>query len=89
LIISSNASTNATKSSCFAWSTSSNDIIWKSAGIMSSPVEDSYPSHAEAFGIFAALDSSYNILHTFQLNSPLLSYESDLDNQGTIQWIEK
>jgi len=90
LIISSDASTNAAKSSCFAWSISLGTILWKGAGIMSSPVEDSYPGHAKAFSIFSALQFLLHYITYFPLVFPLCSpIKVICDNQGTIQRIEK
>ncbi len=81
---------NATKSSCFAWSIFSGAILWKGMGIMSSPVEDSYPGHAEAFGIFSALWFLLHYISWFPLEFPLCSpIKVICDNQGTIQWIKK
>ncbi len=90
LTISSDASTNAAKSSCFAWSISSGTILWKGARIMSSPVEDSYPGHAEAFGLFSALLFLLHYITYFPLVFPLHSpIKVICNNQGTIQRIEK
>jgi len=90
LIISSDATTNAAKSSCFAWSISLGAILWKGTGIMSSPVEDSYPSCAEAFCIFSGFWFLLNYITYFPLEFPLCSpIKVICDNQGTIQWIEK
>jgi len=78
LIISSDATTNAAKCSCFAWSISSSITLWKGAGIMSSPVEDSYAGRAEAFGIFSALRFLLRYLTYFPVVFPcaLLSESS-------------
>jgi len=73
LIISSDATTNAAKCSCFAWSISSSITLWKGAGIMSSPVEDSYAGRAEAFGIFSALQFLLRYLTYFPVVFPLCS----------------
>jgi len=58
--------------------------------IMSSPVEDSYPGHAEASGIFSALQFLLCYILHFPLEFPLHSQIKVIcDGQGTIQWIKK
>jgi len=57
---------------------------------MSSPVEDSYPGHAEASGIFSALQFLLCYILHFPLEFPLRSQIKVIcDDQGTIQWIKK
>ncbi len=90
LIISSDATTNAAKSTCFAWSISSESILWKGAGVACGPVDDVYSGHAEAFGIYSAL---YFLLHyicnfpvVFPNHSPI---KVICDNWGVLQRIEQ
>jgi len=86
LIISSNASVDAAKHSCCAWSIHSTTTLWHSEGIVPGNYDDTYSGQSEAFGLLTALMFIHHYLQHYPYQQPLL--QSPLmvycDNGSTI-----
>ncbi len=86
LIISSDASVDAAKHSCCAWSLYGTNTLWRGEGIIPGNCDDTYSGRSEAFGILTALLFLMHYMDQFPLlqptnPTPLTVY---CDNGGTI-----
>jgi len=86
LIISSNASVNAAKHSCCAWSLYGGTTLWQGEGIVPGNCNDTYSSRSEAFGILTALLFLQHYLTQFPLIQLMLQSSLTIycDNGSTI-----
>jgi len=86
LIISSDASVDAAKHSCCAWSIYGVTTLWQGEGIIPGNCDDTYSGRSEAFGILTALLFLLHYMQQFpltqsQTQTSLIVY---CDNGGTI-----
>jgi len=86
LIISSDASVDAAKHSCCAWTIYGVTTLWQGEGIIPGNCDDTYSGRSEAFGILTALLFLLHYMQQFPLTqsttqAPLIVY---CDNGGTI-----
>jgi len=86
LILSSDASVDAAKHSCCAWSLHGDVTLWQGEGIVPGNCDDTYSGRSEAFGVLTALLFLQHYLKQFPLTqsttpSQLMVY---CDNGGTI-----
>ncbi len=86
LIISSDASVDAAKHSCCAWSIYGEVTIWQGKGIVPGNCDDTYSGRSEAFGLLAALMFLQHYLNQFPLTQPARRTQITVycDNGGTI-----
>jgi len=86
IIISSDASVDAAKHSCCAWSIHGNTTLWKGEGMIPGNCDDTYSGRLEAFGLLTALLFLQHYLRHYP--QPQIPHRSQLmvycDNGGTI-----
>ncbi len=86
LIISSDASVDAAKHSCCAWTIHGTTALWQGEGIIPGNCDDTYSGRSEAFGILTALLFLLHYMHQYPLTQPTkqASLTVYCDNGGTI-----
>jgi len=90
-IISSDASVDAAKHSCCAWSIYGATTLWKGEGVIPGNCDDTYSGRSEAFGVLTALQFLQHYLRHYPQTRtmhkvPLTVY---CDNSGTITQAKK